>query len=63
MEEIYTALEILFFHAMNIRNIYFCPLNLDKRQRQSKIKHRICDVLQILAKTLSAYLQNFNQNR
>ena len=58
-EEIYTALEILFFQAMNIWSLYSYPLNLDKQQRQFRIKHRICSVLQILAKALSAQFSKF----
>ena len=51
------------FSGYEYWSLYSYPLNLDKQQRQFRIKHRICGVLQILAKTLSTYLQNFNQNR
>ena len=51
------------FSGYEYWSLYSYPLNLDKRQRLFKVKHRICGVLQISAKALSAYLQSFNQNR
>ena len=42
-------------------SLYSCSLNLYKRQRLFKVKHRICGVLQISAKALSVYLQNSNR--